>query len=340
MGHCLVAVELIEYTSPLESIDLDCLSSMQKLQHLAINAWWQNPIACWESKGQLSLLTSLESFRFERGQLNGPVLVALSTLSRLTSIVITPNAEGIRDLSSMAFAALERFAVQDREIDDLVVWPISLCPSKSFSSLRSLSLTGCDVSSWSTPLHSLPSLTHIEFQRCDFASGDWLLDALEGATQVSELFLTALGLDVLPQSVCSMTGLRELGLEYNRISDLPAACVQLCALETLDIACNSFQAVPNVLSCMTHLRNLTIFGCADMKITMPLTFLTSFTNLEYVLLTSDHGWDSTSTSNLDQTATALQEACRDGVLDSMPRLIFSDMSPGSTTAAAAVSEGT
>ena len=276
MSECLVALTITDYSAPQDKLDLDCLSSLHKLQHLDIVARCIPP-ARWESNGQLSLLTSLRSFSFLRGDLQGPVLTSLSTLSTLTNLVIPNCSEGLDDLSSMTFPALEVLAVRDRECDpDWHVMPIALSVPQSFSSVRSLSLTNCRVTSEATPLRCLPSLAHIAIERCDFVFDNWILDALMGATQITKLSITEEFYGSVPQSVCSMVGLRELYLDYNEIADLPAALAQLSALERLDLSHNEFQVMPgHVLSRMTHLRDLTLFDCPNgMRVTMPLSICT------------------------------------------------------------------
>ena len=197
MSSCLVTLHLTEHKASYKNIDLDCLTSMHKLQHLDIVAWWEST-ACWKSQGQLSLLTSLKSFCVEQSNLQGPLLAALSTFSSLTTLLIPNSSQGLSNLDNMTFGAVEKFCVTER--DDLLR-PVSLCVHEIFRSLCSLSLFCCNVTSQPAPLHLQPSLTYIYFSQCEFEAANWLLDTLEGATQVLELSLTHLELEPIAKCV-------------------------------------------------------------------------------------------------------------------------------------------
>ena len=120
-----------------------------------------------------------------------------------------------------------------------------------------------------------------------------------------------------------MVGLQALALGQAGISNLPAAFAQLGNLERLDLWDNGMEAIPNVLSHMTHLRHLDMSGCCgELQLDKALTFLTSFSNLQHFVLQRRNGWDSISMFYLGQTVTALQEAVKHGLLDSMPQLSF------------------
>lgn len=226
ISHCLAALSVCEnlnYVTSSHSIDLDCLSGMHKLKKLQIHASSKKS-STWVSKGQLTLLTSLESFSFQGRNLQGPVLAALGMLPSLTRLVFPHYLQGTSSLGRMRVSTLEGLTVEECSQLDMLR-PLSLYMPQPFTSLCRLTLESCELFSQPTPLCCLPNLKFLELRQCGFTYLNWLSEALEGATQVSELQLTCLYLDSLPQSVCSMTGLRQLDLESNELTTLPDAFV-------------------------------------------------------------------------------------------------------------------
>ena len=318
ISHCLVELTLYEYKNCPNIIDLDCLSVMHRLKKLDVHALY-GVSTVWLSKGHISSLTSLESFSFQGRIVQGPVLAALGVLPSLTRLVFPNSLEGTRSFGSMRFSSLAELQVEVS--DDDLERPFSLNMSQPFTSLCKLCLESCVLISHPTPFRCLLNLKIVEFRICEFESWNWLSDALEGATQVSELMLVNLALDSLPQSVCSMTGLTELNLEYSHFTTLPDALVQLSCLKSLELSENQLTVFPDVLSHMTQLRHLNMGYCsANMQIQMPLTFLTTFTDLWSFHLSRRNKWDSVSMFHLGLTTEAVEDAVRHGVLREMPVL--------------------
>ena len=322
ISHCLVALTVCDNLNHVikpHSIYLDCLSGMHKLQELQIDASSKKS-SPWVSKGQLTSLTSLESFSFQGRSLQGPVLSALGMLPSLTHLVFPHYLQGTSSLGRMRFTALEDLTVEEcGQLD--VLRPLSLYMPQPFTSLCRLALESCRLFSQPTPLRCLPSLRFLELRQCGFTYLNWLSEALEGATQVSELHLVCLYLGSVPQSVCSMTGLHRLNLECNELTTLPDALAQVSCLEILDLSDNELTVFPDVLTRMTYLRELCMHECSEsMQVQAPLTFLTTFSNLKEFEVSLKGEWDSMSMFYNGLTAAALEAAVKDGVLRKMPEL--------------------
>ena len=263
-------LHLTAYPDSVEhaNIDLDCLSSMQNLQHLHINNNETNSV--WHSRGLLSSLTALKSFTFLGGESNlqGPLVSALSMLPKLTQlrmpwvrspgIVSMPG--GSIELCSMTFSALEGLHITSNADED-VPQEVFLSTVQPFDTLCDLSLICCHVSSAPIPFATLPHLIRVELERCGFAFHGWVSDAFEGATQVEELTLDNSIYGALPSSICQMRGVRQLSLQCCGLLDLPAEFAHLTNLEHLDLYENFFKSVPEILKQMTHLQTLDMMCC-------------------------------------------------------------------------------
>ena len=330
LGHSLVRLNLTAYPDSVEhtNIDLDCLSSMQKLQHLHIDNNATN--SAWHSQGLLSSLTTLESFTFIGGDsnLHGPLAFALGMLPKLTQLRmpwlpshgIVSMPEGSIELCSMTFSALEGLHITSDGDED-----VSLSTVQPFDTLCDLSLIYCDVSSAPILFATLPHLTRIELERCSFAFHSWVSDAFEGATQVEELTLYNTIYGVLPSSICQMRGVRQLSLQYCGLLDLPAEFAHLTNLTDLDLYENFFHSVPEVLKQMTHLQILDMMCCQFQQLTSPLTFFSAFTNLRYLCLSeAAPSWNTSSTLYIRELRAALSKALMQRPPSEKPELFLYD----------------
>ena len=291
------------------NIDLDLLSSLHNLQHLHIDS--NETASVWHSQGLLSCLTALESFTFLGGtsNLHGPLVSALGMLPKLTQLTMPWLPGGSIELCNMSFSALEELDITCDAEEDVPHKHVSLSIIQPFDTLCSLSLMDCNVSSAPISFATLPHLTSVEFQRCNFAFDDWVLNAFEGATQVEVLELDHTIYDVLPSSVCQMSGVRQLSLQYASLSDLPAEFAHLSNLEDLDLCENNFRSVPEVLKQMTHLQTLNMLCCQFTQLTSPLTFLSSLANLKRLHLSeAKPSWNTSSMFHIGEARAALSKA--------------------------------
>ena len=323
LSQNLVELHLTLYSDHQSQLnfDMDCLSGMSKLQQMHINSMSQT--RTWTTQGLLSSLTALEGFTFlGDSMMVGPLMTALGSLPRLTALT-TSHIPGDRiEPYSTHFTALKRLVMKysEREASSL-----HIAVGLSLSSLRKLSLNNCHVVSMPVPLKQLSSLTKVSFDSCDFVLGEtiWLSKALEGATQIRSLVFDGVLRHIIPHSVCQMTGLVQLKMQYTLLSDLPNEFAQLRHLEDLDLFNNELSCVPTVLEQMTHLRNLDL-TCASrsMQLTRPLTFLSAFANLESFYL-SQRAWNSVSSFHLGQLRAVLIDSFKHRLPKDKPYMMYS-----------------
>ena len=327
LGHNLVRLNLSAYcesVSQQANIDLDCLSSMQNLQHLDIDNNDTNTL--WHFQGCLPSLTALESFTFlgRESNLDKSLVSALGMLPKLTQLTMPWLPGGNLELCSTSFSALEGLHITSF-MDDDVPKDVRLSIGRPFDTLCNLSLTDCCVSSAPISFATLPHLTKVKFEHCSFALHTWVLDTFAGATQIEALDLDSTIRGVLPSSICQMRGLRQLSLQYSVLPDLPAEFAQLTNLENLDLSINHFKSVPEVLKQMTHLQHLRMKFCQFTQLTSPLNFFSAFVNLRYLCLSEARpSWNTMSMFYIGETQAALRKAFRQKPPSAKPDVILCD----------------
>ena len=323
LGQSLVQLNLTVYSDnpPYDDFDMDCLSSMSRLQHLHIVSTGQN--RTWKTQGLLSSITALESFSFlGDGLLQGPVMPALGSLNKLTALATAHIPEGYGEVCSTHFSVLEKFEIKYPETKERPHLDIAF--AHSMHSLCELSLINCCITSNPLPLKSLKSLTKVTFDLCEFVFQDWLSEALEGATQVQDLTLDSLHFIDVPTSICRMTGLRQLEMPYTQLSDLPADFAQLTNLEALVLHDNNLTSIPVVLEQMTQLKELDLMSSSeDMQLVRPLTFLSAFTNLNsFSLSKRTEKWSSLSMFHIGQVHDIFTERAKHQSPTDRPRFWY------------------
>ena len=189
------------------------------------------------------------------------------------------------------------------------------------SSLCKLALTACYITSSPVSLRLMSCLTRVKFERCSFTLVDWLNQAFEGATQVKSLTLRNICSNGIPNSVSQMVGLHKLKLPYSSLTDLPTEILQLSHVTRLDLSNNDMSCVPQALEQMTHLRTIDLEENAEsFQLTRPLTFLTTFRNLEYISI-GNQPWNSLSMLYIGQLNAALVEAFKHRVPRARPHCL-------------------
>ncbi len=308
LGQNLVRLTLTEHLEDpmLSTVNIDCLSSMSKLQHLEINLKVRGKV--WSTQGLLSSLECLESFTLlGDGILQGPLVPALAVLPNLTALRTSNIPGGRVESCSTHFTALTSFVVVDFG-DAEGPQNLHIAFGQPLSSLCKLALTACHITSMPVSLRLVSSLTRVKFERCSFTLVDWLNQALEGATQVESLTLRNSCSNSVPDSVFQMVGLQELKLPYSMLTDLPAKIVQLSNLTRLDLSDNDMSCVPQALEQMTHLRNINLMANANsFQLNRPLTFFSTFHNLQNIFMCFSGPWNSLSMFYIGQLDAALVE---------------------------------
>ena len=309
LGQNIVRLTLTEHSEGpmLSTVNIDCLSSMSKLQHLEINSKVRGKV--WSTQGLLSSLDCLERFTFlGDGTLQGPLLPAFAVLPNLTTLRFSNIPGGRVESCSAHFTALTSFVVVDFGNAE-GPHNLHIAFGQPLSSLCKLALTACHITSMPVSLRLVSSLARVKFERCSFTVDDWLHQALERTTQVTSLTLRN-SYDGVPDSVFQMVGLQQLKLPYSGLTDLPAKIVQLSNLTRLNLSDNDMSCVPQTLEQMTHLRYINLEANADpFQLTRPLTFLSTFHNLEYIHISCyRQGWNSLSMFHIGQLEAALDKA--------------------------------
>ncbi|XP_061181833.1 leucine-rich repeat protein soc-2 homolog [Saccostrea echinata] len=106
----------------------------------------------------------------------------------------------------------------------------------------------------------------------------------EVCVNLQVLSLVGNQLKEFPQSVGSLSQLKELNVNENELRNLPDSVCKLCNLEVLKLTGNQLQMLPNDLG---EIRSLKAFYCDENKLTkLPLT-LGLFTNLEILELSDN-----------------------------------------------------
>ena len=320
MSQSLAALSMTACSARPAAVNLDCLSSMVRLQLLEITAWHNASV--WTSGGQLSLLTSLQSFRFKSGQLQGPVWPALDTLPYLTRLETCSVPESSIDLGGMSYTALKKLKIHIK-CDDYDDRYLDLGVGDLDSPLQQLSLISLTLPYKILPLKLLFRLEKLYLNDVDASKQRLSHEWPEDATQLRSLSLVRMKLIDFPESGFDLNGLQDLILNHNELSDLPDALTQLSHLTLFSLDGNLITTMPKVISKMTHLCHLAFRNCyMGMLITQSLTYFTAFSHLEHLVVSCGSEWDIEGVSHSVSWCTG--PSLQNGLLESMATSIFSD----------------
>ena len=304
---------------------LDGLSDLASLQTLHIRPLHMGDT--WEVTPQLSQLTSLRSFHFQRGILKGKLIAALGALPALTELKSSciPGQSLIIDSSELT--SLRSFTKSSNALYDSAPAPFllqlpqledntTLSQGQSLGMLRKLSLHDCVFTTAPPSLQALACLKKIKFKNCCFRPEVWLEEALQGATQIERMTVVDCKLKAVPHSLCQLVNMKNLTLADNDLHQLPAEFAQLTSLKFLGLYNNDWIFVPEVLEQMVHLKEISLAYSADtMQVRRPLTFLLKFGSLlAFNIAQGENTWDSTSMYYIGEMVAALEStfpgACR------------------------------
>ena len=209
-------------------------------------------------------------------------------------------------------------AEDDKQRLQLVFTESTLAP------LQNLDVSECHLEGKPACLSLPTNLTIVSICNCSFELGPevWLSAAVDGATHLKNLTFTH-ALETLPVNVCRLSNLQRLDLQGNRLRDLPPEIVQLVSLDSLILYDNQFQDIPEALQHMTHLKYIDCRCLTMRQLTRPLTFLTSFTNLENLSLREPaECWNSASMFRIGQLQVLFDEAFMDRQPSERPTVDF------------------
>lgn len=311
LGKHLIRLTLLLSQCIPSEIELDCLAALSNLTslHVAVDL----PEIVWKTKGQLSLLTSLQTLNFlVHGEIQGPLTASLATLPHLTQLNL--SSQNHFEVHSMQFTALQLLRLVGTTGEPLTVDMVYLRPPQQplpqpFGSLTDIRIWYHTLDGPSLPLQAIPTLRAFKLRCCDIQPEDWLACSLQGATQLQCLELIQCELTEAPNSVSALVGLTCLVMNGNFLQDLSASLTYLTKLQTLDLNNCWFESIPTVLEQMTHLQVIDI-SCqtrAALQVTRPLSFLAMFSKLKSVCI---HGydWNALSMFHLGTGQAALNRA--------------------------------
>ena len=299
---------------------LECLWELINLQTLDIRPLSAN--SHWQISPKLSQLTALRSFQFQRGILEGPLVLALGSLPSLIELKTSCIPDAKFSLHLGQFTGLRSFTKSSSQAEfggistpapflfklPMLVPGVKLAKGQSLGLLRKLSLHDCILATGPPSLATLSCLKKIKFKNCRFTPESWLDEALSGAIQIERMTIVECNLQQLPLSLCQLTHPKNLTLASNDLTQLPEQFSQLRSLRFLGLYFNDWSSVPEVLEHMTHLQEISLaYSGQPLQITRPLTFL-----LEFPLLLAfniaqggGHRWNSVSMYHIGEYSAAL-----------------------------------
>ena len=327
MLHSYIRTNLIELAVrqhhdniALNRKSLECLWELTNLQTLDIRSLFADNH--WQISLKLSQLTALRSFQFQKGILEGPLVMALGSLPSLIEFKTSHVPDAKFSLHLGQFTSLRSFtkSSQQGETDGtatpapllfklpMLVPGVKLAKGQSLGLLRKLSLHDCILATAPPSLATLSCLKKIKFRNCRFRRESWLEEALSGATQIERMTVVECHLRQLPLSLCQLLHLRNLTLASNDLKELPEQFSQLTSLRFLGLYNNDWPSVPQVLEGMTHLQEISLaYSAQPLQITRPLTFLLDFPLLLAFNIAQEQGycWDSVSMYHIGEFSAAL-----------------------------------
>lgn len=305
----------------LHQTSLECLWDLTNLQTLEI--WPLHNSDIWQVSPALSHLTALRSFCFQKGVLEGPLVVALGSLPSLIEFKSSCIPDCTFSLHLGQFTSLRTFTKSsnrsldfDRPFDfklPMLLPGQKLARGQSLGLLHKLSLHDCILATPAPSLAMLSCLKKIKFKNCSFEPETWLEEALLGATQIERMTIVDCSLTKVPVSLCQLIHLKNLTLAGNYLHALPQQFSQLTSLRFLGLYDNEWTSVPEVLEHMLHLQEISLaYSIRPLQIKRPLTFLLNFSSLLAFNISQGEdvmeSWDSVSMYHIGQLNAALDSA--------------------------------
>lgn len=289
LGKHLINLTLLLSQCIPSEIEMDCLAALTNLTSLYVAV--DLPEIVWKTRGQLSLLTSLQTLKFlVHGEIQGPLIASLATLPHLTQLNI--SSLNHFEVHSMQFTALQLLILEGISAEPLTMDMVYLRHpqqplAQSFGSLTDIRIWSHALDGSSLPLQAIPMLRAFKLKCCDILPEKWLARSLQGATQLQCLELIECELTEAPDSISDLVGLTCLVMNGNFLQDLSASLTYLTKLQTLVLSNCWFQSVPTVLEQMTHLQVINISDARGaLQVTRPLGFLATFSKLKSVCIHS------------------------------------------------------
>lgn len=218
----------------------------------------------------LTSLTQLETLALEtiRSLRN----LSLGELKNLKSLELSANSDLLVNATTFAgLPGLERLSIRNQQTVDMA----GLC---SLTQLRTLSISGIR-----TPTQipdCIDQLNQLAELRIESVPLSRLSDRIGFLKQVQKLSLDHCGLDSLPATIAQLTNLKELGLQGNKLRQMPNIW-KMTNLRVLNIANNQLTVLPEDIGRLTHLETLAAY---NNKLTQLPASIGRLANLQLVSL--------------------------------------------------------
>jgi Leucine-rich repeat (LRR) protein len=245
----------------LEGLDLSTL----KWKMLSLNGNYQD-VFDETLADRLSTMTSLKELNLlQYTYTNSPTLTKLRQISTL-GIVYMQHSPGVQLFDQLAglgklrhllissisdttqrLAVLEKLtqfeSLELRHLPVLKSHPEVLQAFSRYHNLRSLNLTGNDLTQFPDIFSNLQQLKALTIRNNDLQSGK-LPPSIFKLSNLSTLDLSSNNLAELPEFPYKFRKLKSLNLSYNKLKQLPEAILKLNHLETLQASSNQISILP------------------------------------------------------------------------------------------------
>ncbi|KAF2317142.1 hypothetical protein GH714_012131 [Hevea brasiliensis] len=220
----------------------------------------------------LNGLSSLKVLHIADIQLKGSFDLKDLGLSQLEELDLSRNnitkfvdSRGLPHLKDLEYLALDGSIINNNILQSIGV----------MSSLKKLSLHGCELNDTNFLNQGLPHLKDLEYLALDRSIiNNNILQSIGVMSSLKKLSLSGCELNdtkFLNQGVCKLKQLQELDISYNEISgSLPSCLANLTSLQFLHLSSNNF--VGNIsLSPLRDLTNLELLEVSDNLFQIPIS---------------------------------------------------------------------
>ena len=170
--------------------------------------------------------------------------------------------------------------MSDWKCIEYIDWIKCGCPHNT--TIETLNLTNCNLSSITTKIGNIPNLHTIQLSSNIITT---LPAEIGHLTNLKILDLSYNKLSTLPVEIGNLLNLQELSLMGNQISTIPSAIFNLTSLQYLCISNNTIETIPSDIG---NLINITNLHLTDNKITTLPAEIGNLKNLQYFHISNNN----------------------------------------------------